>query len=1003
MVNRIKVFVFHYRPFSLLLALCALLLFLKAGASTMAFGAADDALHDPSTASVATPAAIKQTLYLPLVVGLSGTVLENSDQTHLTPAIAAEAAAATPLTVIRQVDLGALSPAIPDPSGVVFIPALNRLLISDSEVDEMPTRFAGANLFEITMTGAATRTATTLTYSNEPSGVGFNPANGHLFIADDASDKIFEVVPGNDGLVGTGDDLVTSFSTALFNATDPEDVTYDTTTGVLFIVDSASAEVYRVSPGANGRFDGVAAGGGDDQVTNFDVQGLYIYNPEGIAYDQASNHLFLVANNRTRLYEITTDGALVQLYDTTAANIIKNGGVAIAPSSANPAVNNIYLVDSGNDNDVDPNANDGRLIELSRNLNPTPTPTPAVLVGAGDIVRCLNNNDEATANLLDAIAGTVFTLGDNVYDNETPTRFADCYEPSWGRHKARTRPSVGNHDYRVPGASDYFAYFGAAAGDPQKGYYSYDLGAWHIVVLNSNCEQVGGCKAGSPQEQWLRADLAANPRACTLAYWHHPRFSSSTHHGNEVRMTAFWQALYDYGADVVLSGHDHTYERFAPQDANGVADPARGLRQFVVGTGGGSLYPLGTPIANSEIGNDDTFGVLKLALYPTSYTWEFIPVAGQSFTDQGSAPCVLYPQPNPTNTPTPTLGATPTHTATPTRTSTPTPTSTSTLPSNPTPTPTVTATATGTAMPTSTPTSSPTNTPTATAIFGDLFLSLRDGGTLGTLDYKDEDIVSFNRTTSEWRMVFDGSDVGIADDIDAFVVMDDGSLLLSFETAITITTLGAVDDSDIVRFVPSHLGNITAGVFTWYFDGSDVELTTDAEDIDALTLLNGNLILSTLDNPLVGAISGGDEDLLTFTPTQLGATTTGTWALYFDGSDVGLNDTDDEDVQGAYLDPATGVIYLSTRRTFNVSGVSGDGADIFTCLPRTLGSSTSCTFAPFWDGSAHGLLPETIDAFALVPPQTLVRLSGMGNISADPNDPPPGAATQVLFLPLVHK
>ncbi|MCE7984816.1 MAG: hypothetical protein DYG89_26895 [Caldilinea sp. CFX5] len=928
----------------------------------------------------------------------------------------AEAAGSViPLTVVRRVDTGAFTPPSPDPSGVVFMPALNRLLISDSEVDEMPGRFAGANLFETTLAGSAVRAGTAMTYTDEPTGVALNPANGHLFIADDAKDKIFEVAPGNDGLYGTADDLVTSFSTALFNCTDPEDLTYDASTGALFIVDSAGAEVYRVTPGANGRFDGVATGGGDDQVTSFDVQSLYIYDPEGIAHDPSSNNLFLVANNRTRLYEITTAGTLVQRYDTSAANIIKNAGVAIAPSSSNPAVNNIYIVDAGIDNDVDPAENDGKLIELSRSAAPTPTatPTPASLVAAGDIVRCRGNTDEATANLVDTIPGTVATLGDHVYDDESPTRFATCYEGSWGRHKARTRPAAGNHDYHVPAASDYFAYFGAAAGDPQKGYYSYDLGAWHIIVLNSNCEEVGGCKAGSPQEQWLRADLAANPKACTLAYWHHPRFSSSTHHGNEVRMTAFWQALYDYGADVVLSGHDHTYERFALQDANGVAAPGRGIRQFVVGTGGGSLYPLGTPIANSEVGRDDTFGVLQLALYPTSYTWEFIPVAGQSFTDQGSAPCVLYPELTATTTPTPTLSATPTSTPTPsaTSTATPTPTGANTATPTSTPTPMVVASPTSVSAPsatpantpTSTPTNTPTATPTATPLFGNLFLSLRDGGKLGALDYKDEDIVSFNRTTNEWRMIFDGSDVGATDDIDAFAIMDDGSILLSYELETTINNVGVVDDSDIVRFIPNRLGTITSGVFTHYFDGSAAGLTTDAEDVDALTVLNGALVLSTLDDPQVGALAGGDEDLLTFNPTQLGATTAGAWSLYFDGSDVGLNDTADEDVQGAYIDPVTGFIYLSTRRAFTVAGVSGDGADIFLCMPKTLGNNTSCTFAPFWDGSAHGLLTETIDAFALVPEQTLGRISGIGSISPDPNDPPPGAASRYLYLPLVHE
>jgi len=261
------------------------------------------------------------------------------------------------------------------------------------------------------------------------------------------------------------------------------------------------------------------------------------------------------------------------------------------------------------------------------------------LVGAGDISACIDSNDEATAQLLDGISGAVFTLGDNAYDSGTAAEFANCYDPTWGRHKARTRPSAGNHDYYTSGASGYFNYFGAAAGDPSQGYYGYDLGTWHIVVINSNCSKAGGCGAGSPQEQWLRADLAAHPTTCTLAYWHYPLFSSG-YHGSLPGTLAIWQALYDYNADVVLNGHDHDYERFAPQDPNGAADPARGIREFVVGTGGRYLRSLsGTPIANSQVRDHKTFGVLKLTLPPTSYTWQFVPVAGSSFTDSGSAAC----------------------------------------------------------------------------------------------------------------------------------------------------------------------------------------------------------------------------------------------------------------------------------------------------------------------------------------------------------------------------
>ena len=256
-----------------------------------------------------------------------------------------------------------------------------------------------------------------------------------------------------------------------------------------------------------------------------------------------------------------------------------------------------------------------------------------MLVGAGDIASS-GSGDDATALLLDNIPGTVFTAGDNVYTNGTPTEFATYYEPTWGRHKARTRPSPGNHDYGTSGATGYYAYFGAVAGPAGQGYYSYDLGDWHIISLNSNIAM----SAGSVQEQWLRADLAATTKQCVLAMWHHPRFSSGTH-GSSTSPQPLWQALYDYNAEVVISGHDHNYQRFAPQTPAGVADPVRGIREFIAGTGGESHYVFTTPIANTEAYNTDTFGVLKLTLYAGGYDWQFVPVAGKTFTDSGSGTC----------------------------------------------------------------------------------------------------------------------------------------------------------------------------------------------------------------------------------------------------------------------------------------------------------------------------------------------------------------------------
>jgi hypothetical protein len=271
-------------------------------------------------------------------------------------------------------------------------------------------------------------------------------------------------------------------------------------------------------------------------------------------------------------------------------------------------------------------------------------PGTYTLVGAGDISWCGDlSGAEATAKLLDKIPGTVFAAGDLAYEKGTYQEFQNCYQPTWGRFKKRTMPAAGNHEYNGSQASGYFRYWGKQAGEPEKGYYSYDLGNWHIVVLNTNCavKQLGGCGEGSPEEIWLRQDLAAYPNACILAYGHHAMFSSglSAKHARHEELRAFWQDLYAAHADLILAGHEHSYERFAPQDPSGQADPDHGIRQITVGTGGRSHTYLGFPQENSEVRNSDTFGVLKLTLAPGKFRWEFIPEAGKTFRDSGEGAC----------------------------------------------------------------------------------------------------------------------------------------------------------------------------------------------------------------------------------------------------------------------------------------------------------------------------------------------------------------------------
>ena len=259
--------------------------------------------------------------------------------------------------------------------------------------------------------------------------------------------------------------------------------------------------------------------------------------------------------------------------------------------------------------------------------------TTAVLLAAGDIATCASGGDEATARLLDGLAGTILALGDNAYESGSASEFRDCYAPSWGRHRARTRPVPGNHEYRSTGAAPYYAYFGANAGPAGRGYYSFNVGGWHVVALNSNV----GVGSSSAQVAWLKADLAAHPARCTLAYWHHPRFSSGEH-GNHSSMQTLWQVLYDARVDVVLGGHDHDYERFARQTPAGAYDGTRGIRQFVVGTGGRAKYAFSTPKPNSMYRYNSSSGVLRLELTSTSYRWSFI-TTGNTVKDPGSTTC----------------------------------------------------------------------------------------------------------------------------------------------------------------------------------------------------------------------------------------------------------------------------------------------------------------------------------------------------------------------------
>jgi hypothetical protein len=305
---------------------------------------------------------------------------------------------------------------------------------------------------------------------------------------------------------------------------------------------------------------------------------------------------------------------------------------------------NPFDVDLGNNSKAgDPGAAQTSAPTSSQAGSTSDQNATATALAAGDIAECDHQGDEATARILAQYPhATILTLGDNAYQHGTPADFRNCYAPSWGKFKERTRPTTGNHDEATKNAQGYWDFFGPRGGPYDEYYYSYDLGAWHMVVLNSDCWRVGGCDPTDPQIEWLTADLAAHRNLCTLAYWHRPPFTSGRYGlpKDTNRVMPLWQTLYDEGVDVLLVGHDHDYERFMPMDTTGQPDPSKGVREFVVGTGGGNLRPFGNPpLPTTATRSSSAWGVLRLSLAPGKYAWRFLPVTLGGFTDSGTGAC----------------------------------------------------------------------------------------------------------------------------------------------------------------------------------------------------------------------------------------------------------------------------------------------------------------------------------------------------------------------------
>jgi len=491
---------------------------------------------------------------------------------------------------------------------------------------------------------------------------------------------------------------------------------------------------------------------------------------------------------------------------------------------------------------------------------------------------------------------------------------------------------------------------------------------------------LGTANAHSPSHAWLAQDAAsvtdqylsmANPvtlsGAPVLSFWH--SYATETNYdGGVVEISANGGGWTDLGSLITQNGYNSTI-------SSSYSNPIGG-RQAYSGSSGGYLetrvnlssYAGQSVRIRFRMATDSSVGStgwyvddVKIADEVSISNTACVNATGGANDCDTISTTVLPgsgPTPTATNTPvTPTATNTP---VTPTATNTPvTPTATNTA---------VPPTATNTAVPptaTNTPVP-PTATPTPSPGSDVIYVSSSTNGTAGGVAFADEDILSYDTNTGLWAMVFDGSDVGVTGDVNAFDFLADGSILISFDSATTVSGLGTVADADIVRFIPTTLGVNTVGTFALYFDGSDVGLTTTSEDIDSLAVLaDGRIVVGTVGSFSVTGASGADEDLVIFTPSFLGANTVGSWLIYFDGSDVALNTASSEDVNGLWIDPAGGSLYLSTLGAFSVTGVSGDGADIFVCAPGSLGSTTNCSFSSYWDGSVNGFAGEVVDGMSI--------------------------------------
>ena len=866
-----------------------------------------------------------------------------------------------PTTLVHVIDTSKAvwNPSAPDPAGVDYWPLTGRLLISDSEVDEMSNYFTGKNVFSATLSGALVSTCSTTNssrtgFSNEPNGLAINRNNNRIYVTDDDANKVHEISLGPDQQYCTADDGLTSVNIgSVYNIQDAEDVAYGHNS--LYIAGGTDAEVYIIPLGA----DGVLGGGDDGPKSQFDTYRLGFTDLEGIGYNWDNNSLLIVSAGSTDKYlgETTTTGTLLNVYDLNYSGLTHREDVTYAPSSQNPAVKSIYVADRGTDNNTSSSENDGQVWELSVSIPNTPTPDPNITPTAFP-----------TSGPLYASFASNGTVGGVSFADEDIVRFDG---QGWSLFFDGSDVGAGNVDlvaFSVLDADSFLMAFSANAtlsglavtpqdivlfdatslGPNTAGTFSIYFDGPDVGLADTTAEKIDAVSV-LPDGRIL-ISTRGNPVVTGVSS---PRDEdilafSPTSLGDS---TAGTWAMYFDGSDVGLA--ETSSEDIDASDIVGADIYLSTTGTFSVNgvAGAGEDVFVCTPTSLGDV----TECTYASALYFDGSGWS---LGGNSLDALYVGTATPAPTPTPTNTSTP---FTPTPTYTPINTPTPTDTFT----------PTATFTPTNTPDPNITPTDTPTSTPTPEPNGNAMLVSFAANGAVGGVAFADEDVLQFDG--QNWSLFFDGSDVG-AGSVDLFgiSIVDADTFLMTFGANVTLPagnggTL-AVTPQDIVQFDATSLGDTTAGTFSMYLNGIDVGLDTSSETIDALSALpDGRILISTTVDSAVPGVAGKDEDLLAFTPASLGDTTSGTWAMYFDGSDVGLSNLASEDLDAAEVVGTD--LYLSTNADFAATDASGAGEDVFICTPTSLGDVTACNFAPslFFDGSNWGLAGNSLDGLALGP------------------------------------